>query len=132
MIYLDTNIFLHPILANDVKLEGGMRVIKKVINGELAAGTSPLTWDEFNYTIRRRWGIERATQLSQDLLSTPNLVFLDTTEEIVNKAQELTLGAQLDPRDAIHAATAIINGCTEIVSDDNDFDRVKELKRKKV
>jgi predicted nucleic acid-binding protein len=35
----------------------------------------------------------------------------------------------LKPRDAIHAATAMENRITVIVSYDKDFDRIRELKR---
>ena len=36
----------------------------------------------------------------------------------------------LKPRDAIHLATALKAGASTIVSDDADFDNIKEIKRK--
>jgi len=36
---------------------------------------------------------------------------------------------RIKPRDAIHAATALENKITNIVSYDKDFDELKEIKR---
>src|SRR3989338_969025 len=129
MIYLDANIFLHPLLANDSKSEGCIALLEKVGKGEIEAGTSPLTWDEFYYTLKNKLWSEKTLTLSEDFLNTPNLLFLDATEQIIRFAHDLTKDVGLKPRDAIHAATAILNGCKEIMSDDKDFDVVKELKR---
>ncbi|HEY3128917.1 MAG TPA: PIN domain-containing protein [Acidobacteriota bacterium] len=38
----------------------------------------------------------------------------------------------LKPRDAIHAASALSRGIREIVSEDSDFDAIKELQRKSI
>jgi predicted nucleic acid-binding protein len=47
-------------------------------------------------------------------------------------ALQLIRECHLAPRDAIHAATAIVEKADFIVSTDTHFDRVKELKRKKL
>ena len=129
MIYLDTNIFLYPLLGNDSKSDLCLAILQKVAAGEIDAGTSALTWDEFYYTLIYKIGKERTHELSKDFLTTPNLIFFDATEEIINRSHELAQQFNLKPRDAIHAATAILNKCDSIVSDDKDFDSVKGLKR---
>src|SRR3989344_4479171 len=59
----------------------------------------------------------------------PNLKFLDVNFDIIKKAQELVEDYNLNPRDAIHIATALIKGIHEIISDDPDLDKAKEIKR---
>ena len=48
------------------------------------------------------------------------------------KNEEIIEKYNLKPRDAIHVASALTNNIKEIVSDDPDFDKVKEIKRKKL
>ena len=64
-------------------------------------------------------------------LEFPNLKFLKVDGPTVSRAQELISKYEIKPRGAIHAACALENGIKEIVSDDPDFDEVKELKRVK-
>lgn len=45
------------------------------------------------------------------------------------KAQELVEECGLKPRDALHAAVALENRLTTIVSYDENFERVKVIKR---
>ena len=132
MIYLDTNIFLLPLFGTDKASRVCLSLLQDLSEEKLSAGTSTLTWDEFLYTLQNHWGIEKALELSQNFLITPNLVFFPATEEIINKAQILVKEKGLKPRDAIHAATAIHNSIKEIASDDADFDKIKELKRIKI
>lgn len=130
MIYLDSNIFIHSLIGDDSRSNSCSEVTTNIIKKEINAGTSILTWDEFFYAIKKEIGKEKALEESKTFLSMPNLVFFNATSEIILKAQSLIEKYNLDPRDAIHAATAIINKCDSIVSDDSDFDKIKEIKRK--
>ncbi len=62
-------------------------------------------------------------------LGLPGLNFIKLDRKIIDKAQDLITNYSINPRDAIHAATAIINNISEIISDDSDFDVIKEIKR---
>ncbi|PKP58327.1 MAG: hypothetical protein CVT88_07465 [Candidatus Altiarchaeales archaeon HGW-Altiarchaeales-1] len=46
------------------------------------------------------------------------------------QAYNLISEYKLDPRDAIHAACALIHGVYTIISEDDDFDRIKKFERK--
>ena len=129
MIYLDANIFIYPHTGQGEKSTFSIALLSKVAHGEIDAGTSVLSWDEVQHALRKKVGKEHALELTRDLLLMNNLVWFETDETLLDKAQFLTETYNLQPRDAIHAATAILNECHEIFSDDPDFDRVKEFKR---
>src|SRR3989338_4105391 len=129
MIYLDTNIFLYPQTGTDILSRACTILLEKAANEEIEAGTSVLTWDEFNYALRKKIGKLAASEQSKLFLRLPGIIFFPATKEVIAKAQEIVELYRLDPRDAIHAATAILNKCDSIVSDDKDFDSVKGLKR---
>jgi predicted nucleic acid-binding protein len=65
-------------------------------------------------------------------LEFPNLKILKIDSEVIKEAQKLVETYKLKPRDAIHAACAIKNNIKEIISDDPDFGKVKEIKRIKL
>jgi uncharacterized protein len=132
MIYLDANIFIYALGNVDKKTQNCINILRKIVRNEVEAYTSVLTWDEFLYSIRKQVGKQKALDESSKFLNLPNLVFLDANNEVLLKAQELSEKYNLKPRDAIHAATAIKNKIPKIISDDSDFDKIKELKRVKV
>lgn len=129
MIYLDANIFLYPQTGTDTLSGACVVLLEKAVKEEIEAGTSVLTWDEFHHSLHKKLGKSAATEQSKLFLALPGITFFPATEEVITKAQEIVEKYRLDPRDAIHAATALLNNCTAIVSDDPDFDAVKELKR---
>jgi len=133
MIYLDTNIFVYPHTGNDAISGACIKLLEKAMSEEIKACTSIITWDEFQYSLKKKFhDREKAVELSKDFLAMPNITFLEANKEIIENAQKLTEKYNIAPRDAIHAATAIVNGINEIISDDPDFDKVKELKRIKI
>lgn len=129
MIYLDANIFIYAITGDFKKSESCLSIINKVITGKMEACTSLLTWDEILYALKREIGREKALEESRKFLEIPSLYFIEVDGVVITKAQMIAELYHLNPRDAIHAATAILNRCKEIFSDDPDFDRVKGLKR---
>ena len=133
MIYLDTNIFVYPHTGNDAISGACIKLLEKAMSEEIKACTSIITWDEFQYALKKKFhDREKAVELSKDFLAMPNIIFLEANKEIIESAQKITEKYNIAPRDAIHAATAIINGIKEIISDDPDFDKITELKRIKI
>lgn len=112
--------------------ESCIKILNKIASKEIDACTSVLTWDEFFQAIKKNLGSDYASLESERLLRFLNLTFLDADMKVIALAQELAAKYPLGSRDAIHAATAITNECKEIISDDSDFDKIKELKRIKV
>ncbi|MBS3074032.1 type II toxin-antitoxin system VapC family toxin [Candidatus Pacearchaeota archaeon] len=132
MIYLDANIFVYSVLDTGEKGRLSKELLEKIALKKIAGVTSTLTWDEIVFSLKKYASFEEVFKQSKQFRTFPNLIFLDATQRVIEKAEELWQIYSLDPRDAIHAATAIINGVREIASSDSDFDRVKELKRLKI
>ena len=132
MIYLDTNIFIYASIDESEIGKKCSEIISLHLNEKKDVATSCLTWDEVVYGIRKKVGKEMSIIQGKNLIEMQNLLWLDTNNLIISKAQELMEAYNLKPRDAIHAATAIVNGIKEIISDDSDFDKVKEIKRTKI
>ncbi len=131
-IYLDTNIFVYAAINNDILGEKCRQILSDISKDKIAAHTSSLTWDEVVYAIWKKEGKEKAIEEGKLFLQLPNISFFNVSTVIISKAQELIENYAIKPRDAIHIATAIVNGINQIVSDDPDFDKVKELKRIKI
>ncbi|MEK6893569.1 MAG: type II toxin-antitoxin system VapC family toxin [Nanoarchaeota archaeon] len=132
MIYLDANIFLYALTSEDRKAENSKAIITQVAEGDVEGCTSVLTWDEVLYVLIKEKGKKEAIIEIKKLLKIPKLIFIDANSDIINNALNIVENYSLNPRDAIHAATAIINKCDKIASDDSDFDKIKELKRIKI
>src|SRR3989338_7354301 len=51
--YLDSNIFIYPILYEDETSENCKRILLDLLKGKFKGYTSILTWDEFVHTIKK-------------------------------------------------------------------------------
>lgn len=127
--YLDANIFIYPILYESKDLKYYEKLFLDIINKKFLVITSLLTWDELVHSIWKKRGRDIAIIEGRKFLKMPNLIFIDVNKNIIAKAQELIENYNIRPRDAIHAATALLNDINEIISDDEDFDKIKEIKR---
>jgi len=132
MIYFDTNVLVYATVNNGPKGDVCRKIIEESINKKSKIYTSSLTWDEFTYSIWKKEGKEKAIIQGENFLKIPLLKLINADALVVYKAQSLVKEYGLKPRDAIHAATAILNDIKEIATDDSDFDKIKELKRIKI
>ena len=108
-----------------------MFLLEKIQQGEEKAETSALTFDEVYWAIKKH-NLELAFTAAEAMLNFSNLEIVSADKEVVRSALEIIKEYHLAPRDAIHAATAIAEKVDFIVSTDYHFDRVKELKWKKL
>lgn len=130
MIYIDSNVFIYAVTSkSDEVVSLSKNIMSKITEGEMQAFTSVLTWDEFFWVTKKIIGLELAKIESSKFLGMPNLRFISADEVIIRSAQRLIENYNLTPRDAIHAASAISHGIKQIITDDPDFDKLKEIKR---
>jgi len=130
MIYLDSNVFLNAVLNVEEEGEKARSIIQKLQKGEMVAATSALSFDEVFWVVKKHRDYDMALKAVKAFLEIPNLVFLDVNDEILWSAYDLAKRYRLNPRDVIHLACALDHGIYTIVSEDKDFDKVKEIKRK--
>ena len=132
MAYLDSNIFIYPVLYSPETQEKSRKareLLLKVEKGELKAYTSTLTWDEVVWVIAKTLGREEGTSQGRKLLGFPNLEFIDIDKQTLSTAQMLLDKYNLRPRDSLHIASALNKNIKTIISDDEDFDKVTEITR---
>jgi uncharacterized protein len=132
MQYVDSNVFLYSVLYSpdlELKAKRAKEILQKIENKELSAATSILTWDEVVWVATKLLGRSGGITLGQKLLGFPNLEFISVYEAIIAQAQSLMGKYKLSPRDSIHVASALSRKATIIISDDEDFDQIKEIKR---
>jgi len=131
-VYIDTNIFLNPILYDINKNQEAQKsknFLEEIITNKKIGYTSVLTWDEFVWIIRKTLGIHIAIEKGKKLLVFPNLRIVKLSLSTINRAQDIISNYHVHPRDAIHAASALENKINKIISFDNDFDIINEMER---
>jgi len=129
MLYLDSGVFIYAALSREAIGKRARLLLQKVRDGKEEAGASALTFDELVWIVRRHRSREDAMAAGEAFLAAPNVRILEINHDTILSAASLMRRYPLDPRDAIHASTAIIHRCSVIVSSDTHFDRVKEIRR---
>jgi predicted nucleic acid-binding protein len=129
MIYLDANVFLSAILNREDEGEKARDLLQKLQKAEIVAATSALSFDEVFWIVKKHRGFISALKAAKTLLEIPNLTFLEISDQTLWSAYNLAEKYRLDPRDAIHVACALDHAIFTIISEDEHFDKVKEIKR---
>jgi len=132
MPYLDSNVFIYPVIYQteaQPKASKAKEILRNVENGKLSAYTSTLTWDEVVWVVSKVMGRSEGINQGQKLLGFPNLQFVTADENVIIQAQRLMNKYKMSPRDSIHLASALERRTKSVISDDADFDQVKEITR---
>ena len=132
MIYLDAGVFIYAALTRDGIGKRARALLEKVRDGKEEAGSCTLAFDEVIWVVGKHRSRQDAIDAAAAFLSMPNLKLLAVNQDSLFSALNLMRRYSLDPRDAIHASTAIINRCSAIVSADAHFDYVSEIQRKPI
>ena len=132
MIYLDAGVFVYAALSQQAIGRRARSLLQKVNDGKQAAASCTLAFDEVVWVVGKNRSREDAVNAGAAFLALPNLKLLAVNQDSLFSALTLMRRYSLDPRDAIHASTAIVNGCTEIVSADTHFDPLVEIPRRPI
>ncbi|WP_287950924.1 PIN domain-containing protein [Acidiplasma sp.] len=91
-----------------------------------------LTFDEIIWIIKKNRNFEDAISAGEAFLNMPGLNLVDINQDLLALSMNIMKRYKTSPRDSIHAATAITQKANIIISEDSDFDKIKELKRKSI
>jgi predicted nucleic acid-binding protein len=121
---------LYPVLYNDIKeSEDARKILSGIEEKNIQAYTSTLTWDEISYVVERIFGKTDSIEVGKRFLNFPFLRFIPVDDEIIRRRQVIWEKYNLKPRDSIHLSCASERNISEIITDDTDFDRLKEITR---
>lgn len=132
MICLDASVFILAALNSDRTGEGARRLLEKVQEGKLEAASSALSFDELVWAVKRNRTAEDAIVSGNAFLDMPGLRLVDVDPDLLARALAVMREYRLDPRDSIHAASAMKEEAETIVSTDKHFDRIRGLKRRNI
>jgi Predicted nucleic acid-binding protein, contains PIN domain len=125
MIFLDANFIIY--LNLDVKKVENFYI--KVLQEDQLALDS-LVIDEVIYISKKKYNVNFNDTISfLDEVVLPNSLILPIRKEDYDKAKEIMLQYNLKPSDAFHVAIMLNNSISKIISEDKDFDRIKEIER---
>lgn len=132
MIYLDANVFIYAALNLEEVGDRARTLLREIQQGKMLAFSSALTFDELVWAVKRHRRLEDAIVAGEAFLSINGLKLVDVNGDLLSLALGLMRKYRLDPRDSIHAASAISENAEMIVSTDKHFDKVKEIRRQVV
>jgi len=122
--------FIYAALNIEEIGERARALLRKVQQGEEQACSSVLTFDELVWAVKKHRSVEDAIDAGETFLNFPNMKLTVVDGELLVLALNLIKKYKLDPRDSIHAATAILEKADFIVSTDPHFDKIKETRGK--
>jgi len=132
MPYLDSNVFIYPVIyqaISEPKAKMAKEILLNVEVGKMDAYTSTLTWDEVVWVVSKTLGRSEGINQGKKLLGFPNLKFVSAENSVISRAQRLSEKYRINPRDAIHVASALEKKIVEIISDDSELDIIEETRR---
>ena len=132
MLYLDANVFIYAALNRDDLGDRARSLLRDVQRGKLRASSSALTFDELVWAVKKNRSLEDAVVAGGAFLDTPGLKIVEVNGELLALALELIKRYRLDPRDSIHASSTLLEDAEAIVSADEHFDKVKEIRRRTI
>lgn len=128
-VFLDSNVFIYAAGTESRLKAPCANILRRIAAGDLDAITSVEVVQELHHVFRRRGRLADGVGLGRDVARLfPGLLSI-TRDDILRSGDLLLARPQLSPRDALHAATALNNGITVIVSADTDLDHVEGLTR---
>jgi predicted nucleic acid-binding protein len=125
MIFLDANFIIYLNLGVKEVVNFYIKVLQ-----EDRLALDPLVIDEVIYISKKKYNVNFNDTISfLDEVVLPNSLILPIRKEDYDKAKELILQYNLKPSDAFHVAIMLNNSISKIISEDKDFDRIKEIER---
>lgn len=127
-MFLDANVFIHTYDSNTFEHRNSKSQLKRIINGEMRASTSPLVLNEVLHFFLENRGVARAKEVYLSIRKMPNVTMLSVDEKVLDYVLRF-VEQGMGTTDSYHAATMIANSVHVICSYDKGFDKIKGVKR---
>ena len=128
-VFLDTNVFLYAAGGDHPHRQACARVLRRVADGSLDATVNSEVLQEVLYVLSRQGRRPEGITLARHVASLfPDLLPV-TRDDMLRVCDLVRRYPRLPVRDAVHAATMLRNGIRQVISVDQDFDRIGEIRR---
>ena len=127
-MYIDSNIFIFAAVNQDEQGERCRDIIKLIEEEKINCASSYLIVDKIIWILKNKIGKKDAITIIKAILSLP-IKWLDIDESSIIRMVDILENTNIEPRDALHIACMINSGISTILSEDKDFDRIKNIKR---
>jgi predicted nucleic acid-binding protein len=131
-VYLDTNIIIYAVEGFSDAAVQIQALLTAMDNAEIVAVTSALTLAEVLVKPFKDQNQAVAQAYKTFLTPTPVLQLIPITNNILEEAARVRATTRLKLPDAIHTATARINGCNSFLTNDDSFDSFTAMTVKKL
>jgi len=128
VLYIDSNIFIFAAMDKDRLGKDCRKIIGLINNGKLSCAASFLVIDEVLWVLKKNVGKDDAIKIAKAMLSMP-IRWIDVDRSVMLKMMDIYQRTTLDPRDTIHVSSMKEMGLSEIISEDDDFDKVEGIIR---
>ena len=126
-IYLDTNCFIYSVERIDPYRTILDALWQAVSVGQIKVVTSELTLLEVLVKPLKARDFTTAGIFRTVLRHSPDVQMLSITQAILEEAATLRATIGIKTPDALHAATALLSGCTLLITNDNTFRQITGL-----
>lgn len=128
-VYIDTNIFVYAVSDKGETGELARKLLKRIEDGEIEASTSSLAFSELVYVLMRISDRETAINAGENFLALNNIGIETMGKSTCRIALEAMRQYSFKPQDAMHYAVMKETGISEIISEDTDFGKAKDIRR---
>ena len=130
-MYLDANFFIIGMFNRSKKGDAARNIMSSIKQGKKAL-TSSLALDEVMQVLyKNNWHTD-VRVIIEEIYGIKNLEVKEVSSLVPLRALHFMEEYKLKPRDAFHAAIMESFGIKEIVTDDQDFDEIPDIKRIKM
>ncbi|MDI6654909.1 MAG: PIN domain-containing protein [Methanobacteriota archaeon] len=127
-IVIDTSPFIYYIEENKKHLEILEKLFSMIDSGEMQGTASVITLLEVLVKPLKENDASLAGEYRRILTESKNLDLLDVNQKTAEKAAHLRAKYGLPPPDAIVASIAILNNSDFLLTNDEGFKKIKEIK----
>jgi len=127
-VYLDTNIIIYAVEGYETHAAPIKALLKGLTDGEITAVTIELTVAEVLVKPRRDGNVKLEEAYRRFLLPAKSLRNSPVSREILEAAADIRATSSLRLPDAIHWATAMIEQCDSLLTNDPGFKSLTALR----